>query len=252
MFTGNSYFYYFIIGLQVFCLVHCIRRNNTNPWVWVILFLPLIGSLVYLFTEVFGENNVRGMQQGLGKMLYPIGSIKKLETNLAFSDNFANRVALADACLHAGQTDRAIALYESSLTGAFTENEHVLAQLIMAYGIKKEYEKLVTTAKKIYNVPQFARSSAHIQYAIALEHVGRKDLAEQEFKKMKSRFSNFEARYQYGLFLERNDRHDEASALFEEILSGKSYLGARERRYNREWLNKAAEAKKKMNNLQKT
>ena len=91
-------------------------------------------------------------------------------------------------------------MYESSLTGAFEENEYVHNQLIVAYSETRQYDKVVTMAKKLYNVPTFPRSRAHLLYTIALENIGRASDAEKEFLKMQSRFSFYEARYQYGLF----------------------------------------------------
>ena len=126
---------------------------------------------------------------------------------------------MADAYLAAGQTEKAIQLYESSLAGNFEENEYVLSQLIIAYHKAKQFDKIMPIGKKIYNLPQFPRSKPHIYYTMALESTGNKGAAENEFKKMRSKFSNFEFRYQYALFLVRNQRIDEARELLQEISS---------------------------------
>jgi len=181
------------------------------------------------------------LQSWLGTMLNPTGRIRRLENNLRFADTFNNRVMLADAYLGVGRVDEAIELYTSSLTGAFTENDYVFRQLIPAYFIKQRYEDLIPLAKKIYNHPEFQRSRGHIQYACALAAVGDSQGAEREFKKMKSRFSAFEARYQYGLFLLRAGRSEEARNIFRDIADEAPHLSARERRFNRPWIVKAKE-----------
>src|SRR5947208_14530770 len=124
MFFFNSNYYYTIIGLQAICVIHCIRKGRANNWIWLIVFLPLIGCMVYIFTEIFTSRDIRTVQSGMTSVFNPGGSVRRLEENLRFADTFANRVALADACLLIGNTDRAIELYESSLSGNFTENEH--------------------------------------------------------------------------------------------------------------------------------
>jgi hypothetical protein len=177
----------------------------------------------------------------------PGGSVRKLEENLRFSDTFANRVALADAYLNTGNTDRAIELYESSLTGNFTENEYVLSQLIIAYYQKKRYNDILPIGKKIYNLPQFARSRSHILYAAALGYTGNYDMAEKEFKTMKGRYANYEARYYYALFLAETDRVTDARRLFSEMLGELSHLSSRERRYNRNWFRLAKDQLSKLN-----
>ena len=250
MFLNSSYYYYIIIGLQAICVIHCLRKGKNQQWIWLIVFLPLIGCLVYIFQEMFSGNEIKQVQSGVSTIINPTGSIRKLETQLKFSDTFNNRVALADAYLSTGATDRAIELYESSLTGAFTENEHVHFQLIIAYCLKKDYESVLPLAKKIYNLPQFARSKAHIAYAIALEHTGNKAQAEKEYQLMRARFSNFEARYNYGRFLIRDNRFDDARQLYKSIAEEETQLSSRERKYNRHWINLCKEELRKINSSQ--
>ena len=96
-----------------------------------------------------------------GKAINSGGNIKKLEEELRFTDTFANKVKLADAYLMAGFTDKAIDLYKASLTGAFSENEHVMAQLIAAYFEQQRYAEVIPLAKKLYHLPQFPRSKTH-------------------------------------------------------------------------------------------
>lgn len=246
MFFSDHYFYYITIGLQAICVIHCLRKGNQR-WIWLIVFLPLVGSLIYIFSEMFTGREIQQVQSGLGTVLNPSGRISKLEANLRFSDTFNNRVVLADAYLHTGQIEKAIKLYESSLTGAFEENEHVRSQLIVAYYQQQRYEDVIAMAKKVYKLPQFARSKVHVLYAQALEHTGQYEQAEKEFLTMNGRFSNYEARYQYGLFLAREKRTDEARQLFESMLDEAAHLSTREKKHSRAWLAQAREELKKMN-----
>jgi hypothetical protein len=229
------------IASQIICVIHCIRNNKHAGWVFVIIFLSLPGCIIYFFSEMVNVRKMGDIQSGLGTMLNPTGRIRRLENNLRFADTFNNRVMLADAYLGVGRVDEAIELYTSSLTGAFTENDYVFRQLISAYFIKQRYQDLTPLAKKIYNHPEFQRSRAHIQYACALGYIGDGEGAEREFKKLKSRFSAFEARYQYGLFLERAGRIDEARHIFRQMTEEAPHLSQRERRSNRAWILKAKE-----------
>lgn len=245
MFFSNTYFY-ITIGLQAICAIHCMRKGNQNKWIWIIVFLPLVGCIAYIFTEMFSNKDIQQVQSGMSSIFNPTGSIKKLEENLRFSDTFNNRVTLADAYLQIGQTQKAIELYESSLTGNFTENEQVLKQLIVAYYKEKRFEDIVTAAEKIYSLPQFARSSSHICYAIALEHTSNYSKAEKEFLLMKARFSNYEARYQYGLFLLRSNREADAETIFSEMIQEAGHLSSLERRSNRQWFSLSKDELKRM------
>lgn len=183
----------------------------------------------------------QNLRSWMEPLLNPAGRIRRLENNLRFSDTFNNRVMLADAYLGIGRVDEAIELYTSSLMGAFTENDYVFRQLISAYFSQQQYQELIPLARKIYHRPEFQRSGWHLQYACALGYIGDNEGAEREFKKMKSRFSAFEARYQYGLFLQRSGRVEEARHIFRDMTEEAPQLSARERRSNRAWILKAKE-----------
>ncbi|HEX3385796.1 MAG TPA: hypothetical protein VHS53_11435 [Mucilaginibacter sp.] len=103
-------------------------------------------------------------------------------------------------------------------------------QLGIAYFTKERYNDAVNVLKKVSKTQQLARSQAHIVYAKSPEFSGWSDLAEDEFKIMRSRYSNFGQRYEYGLFLIRADRIEEAAALFEQIAEAAPHLSSMERR----------------------
>src|ERR1700749_4417639 len=126
MFYGGGPYYYLIIGLQIFCAVHSLRRGTQGRWLWIIILFPVIGSAIYLYREVLQNGGFRAPNVNVGAVINPGGKIKKLEDELRFTDTFANRIKLADAYLATGQTQKAVDLYKSSLTGAFAENEHVM------------------------------------------------------------------------------------------------------------------------------
>jgi len=246
MFFLNNYYYYIIIGLQIICVVHCLRKGTQTMWIWLIIFLPLIGCIAYIIMEIFNRNSMQQVQSGMGNIIYPAGKIKKLEKQLEFSDTFNNRIMLADAYLSAGNTEKAIQLYETSLTGAFKENEHVLIQLVTAYFKMQRYNDAIKVARKVYNNPAF-HTHGHVLYAMALDKVGEADLAEKEFNTMKGRYSYFEARYQCGLFLINKNRISEAQKIFNDIVNEFSYLSSFEKRNNRVWYNSAKQELRKIN-----
>jgi hypothetical protein len=246
MFFDDTYYYYIVIGLQAICVIHALRKNLHQKWIWLIVFLPVIGSLIYIFTEMFNRRHVQNVQTNLSNVLNPGGQISKLEERLRFSDTFNNRIALADAYLANAQTEKAVKLYEGSLTGAFTENEHVRGQLALAYFAQKRYEDVVAIASKIIHLPQFNRSRVHVLYALSLAYCGEEAKAEKEFKQMNGQFAHYEARYHYGIFLEKAERKDEAIQQFNQILQEYTHLSAREKAGYKEWFQQSREALKKL------
>ncbi|MFL5763183.1 MAG: PLDc N-terminal domain-containing protein [Bacteroidia bacterium] len=233
--------YYLIIALQAICVVHCLRKGNQGKWIWIIVILPVIGCLIYLFSEVITKRDLNSVQSNISTIINPVGRIKDLEKKLEFSPTFDNKVALADACLAGGQTERAIDLYESCLTGIFDDNEYVVNKLITAYYELGRYEDVIRITAKIYRSSEFKKSHGHILYALSLENTGKIEQAETELKTMRGKFSNFEGRVNYGRFLVRRNRNEEAKAIFSEILEEASYMKTNESRGSREWFRQARE-----------
>jgi hypothetical protein len=231
MLPGPS-FYYLTIGCQALCAWHCVRRGTQQKWIWIIVFLPIVGCLIYLFSEVLTDRQLRSAGSGLGSLLGGSG-VRRLEKQVAFSDTFQNRIALADACLESGDTARAVTLCESILTGLFSENEYVIGQLILAYARQHRYEEILPLARKISGLLSFPRSKAHLAYAVALGKCGHAEEAEAAFLQMNGRYANFEPRYQYGVFLNDAGRSGEAAGQFRLLVTEFSYLGGRERHITR-------------------
>ena len=239
MFYTNPNFYYITIGLQALCVWHAIRKGRQNNWIWIIVFLPIVGCIAYVFTEMFTGRDIRRVQSGVVEALVPTRRIKQLEENLRFADTFNNRVALADAYLENEMTDQAIELYQSSLRDNFTENEYVRSKLVQAYAFRKQWTEVLPLAKKIISLPQFNRSETHVAYAVALSHTGHPAEAEAEFKKMKAKYSNHAARLEYARFLDREGRTEEGLQMLEEMVREGRQLSGQERYANRAWLEEA-------------
>lgn len=233
---------YIIIGLQGFCVFHSMKRGTQAKWIWLIVFLPVIGSVAYIYTEMISKRNIGHVPVNIGKMFNPGGSIKQLEKRMEFSDTFDNRVALANGLMRKGETDRAITLFESCLTGVFIDNEYVLFSLVIAYYEKERFSDVLRTAEKVKNNADFRKSPAHLRYTLALAKSGRPQEAESEFKTMQGRFSDFEARYEYGEFLIRADRYSEAQSIFQEVEKEAAHMSWGEKGNDRYWISKCKAA----------
>ena len=241
-----SNYYYVSLILQAVCVFHCLKKRNENRWIWIIVFLPVVGCVVYFFSEIITRGNVQSFNGNINTIFNSGPSIRRLQEQLRFADTFENKVLLADAYFDKGAIEEATHLYEGSLSGVFDENEYVLMKLILAYAKQERYSDIIPLAKKVYRSPQFSKSTSHLAYAKALEFTGQPDLAEKEFLAMQGRFAHFELRYHYGLFLVRMNRPAEAKALFEAIINEEAHLSGRERRLYRTWFQKTKEEVSKM------
>lgn len=105
---------------------------------------------------------------------------------------------------------------------------------------------VIRTAPKLSKKINFNKSRANLLYAFALEKSGNDALAEQEFKSMNRRFSNYEARYNYGIFLLRKDKIVEADRVFEDVINEGLQLSRKEKGESKIWIDKIIEESKKL------
>src|SRR6185436_14544241 len=47
------------LAITVAGAVTCLRRGQANPWLWIILLCPPLGSVIYLAVEVLGGASTR-------------------------------------------------------------------------------------------------------------------------------------------------------------------------------------------------
>jgi hypothetical protein len=246
LFSYLGDYYYLILILQAICVIHAVRTGNQNRWIWLIIFLPLIGCAIYFFTEILTKRHVSSIQSDVVNIVNPGAKIKDLEKKFKFSDTLANRTALADAYLEKGLYEEAIKYYEPALTGLFDSNEHIINQLIKAYFAIERFEDVVRIAPRIAGNFNFAKNRSAILYAIALEKTGNAEAAEKQFKALNHRFSNYEARYQFGQFLIRQDKIDDADQVYSDMVNEGSNMSRKEMGDSKQWIDKAA---KELNNF---
>ena len=238
--------YYLTIALQGFCIYHAYRSRSQYYWFFLIIFLPVLGSLVYLFTQVFSEKDINKVQDELVLLVNPTKKISDLEKKFQFNDSFENRVALGDAYLEGNFFDAAIEKYEESLNGVFKNDFYVISNLIKAYYAKNDYEMVIEYAQKIIDKKEFKLSKNQFLYALALEKIGKLDEAEENLKQINIRYSNYEERVFLGNFLLRRDKEDLAKEVFEEILLEAQYMTRPNKKLNRIWVQQAQEAIKQI------
>lgn len=239
-------YYFLVLILQGICAFHSIRNGTQSKWIWIIVFLPFIGSVAYIFTEIIQKRHVDGLQNSVSGLINPIGRISDLEKQFKLSGTFNHRVALADAYMHAGMFDKAVETYEPGLTGVFEDNEHVIRQLLVAYFQLERYEDVIRMTPRIYKTLDFSKSHSNLVYALALEKTGKTEQAEKEFKAMNHRFSNFEQRFEYGQFLIRQNKKKEAAHLYQEIVNEAEQMNRSEKGNSRQWIDKSYQQLKQL------
>lgn len=210
-------YYYFILGLQAYCLYHAYKNRSNYYWFLIIFFIPLLGCIVYLVTQVINKKDVVSITEEITNIVNPSKKITELEQQLAFSNTFQNRINLADAHFQNKNFDNAILHYEKSLEGNFKDEPYTLNKLIKCYFETKNFDKVISYSKKI-NLEKDFKDTLYF-YGLALEQKGLIEEAESNLIKIDIRYSNYKKRLEISNFYNRNNKEEKAKVILQEIIS---------------------------------
>lgn len=234
-------YFYLVVVLQVYCVYHCYVNRNQYYWIFIVLFLPALGSIFYLFLNVFQKRDIEKVQEGITTVINPTKKITDLEKKLEFAETFENRVALADAYLEAGILDKAEEEYKTSLVGTFENDFYVNAQLLKTYYYSAQYEAVLRSAESLENLSKFNKSEASFLYGLALEKTGNTKLAEDFLAKFDAPYSRYQERLELAKFYIRNNKTAEARLILEEIQQESSGMSTTSYKHNKIFIKKAKE-----------
>ncbi|WP_439127596.1 hypothetical protein, partial [Polaribacter sp.] len=207
--------YYLTVALQGFCIYHAYKNSKNYYWYFIIIFLPLLGCGIYLFTQVFNKKDVSVITEEITNIVNPTKKIKELQQELAFSNTFQNKINLADAFAENVDFENAILYYQKALEGNFRDDPHTINKLVKCYFEIKDYQKVIENSEKI-NLDKEFKDSIYF-FGLALEKEGFINKAEKELRKIDLRYSNYFERLEFANFYLRNNERDKAKQLLTEI-----------------------------------
>ncbi|WP_046758650.1 tetratricopeptide repeat protein [Kordia jejudonensis] len=213
-----------ILIFQIFCLYHAYKNRKDYFWYLMILMLPVIGALLYIFTQVFNKKDLEKISEEIVTAIVPSKKVKDAEKQLAFADTFQNRVALADAHFENADYENASIHYEAALKGNFQKDFYVIKQMMGAMNQSQNYTEVIRLAEKIKDNYEFEKSNAQFIYGLALDKLGRIEEAEKNLKPIDQRYSNYQERLVLAEFYVRNGKREEAKEILDEIITESEHM----------------------------
>jgi len=236
--------YYLTIALQIFCIYHVYKNGSSYYWYFIIFLIPVLGSIIYLITNVINKKDVTNITEEITTIINPTKKIKDLEKELEFSNTFQNKINLADAYLANKEYKKAILHYENALEANFKDEPYTLNKLMKCYFKVADFDKVIAIAHKIDLDKDFKESLYF--YALALEQKDNLTDAEIQFKKVDIRYSNYPERLELSNFLIRISKKEEAKEVLTEIISEIQSMSRANAKNHRLTL---SDAEKKLNQL---
>lgn len=228
--------YYLIIGLQILCIIHCLKTGK-GDYIWLLLFLPFIGMIIYFIREIVPEINRGEFLPTMRRVFFPKAAIREWEHRVKISDTVANKMGLAAAYAEQDQYENAIILAEECRQ-SFPKDLGILQQLGRFYFHAQRYKDSIACMEKAFaqTNANLIKQEDELMYARALEATGMLPSAEDVYKKVVRVHHSIEAMYHYGVFLKKQNRNPEARQQFQTIRDEFHLHPRYVRRMNSQWL----------------
>jgi hypothetical protein len=224
------------ILLQALAIIHFVRRRPDAYWLWVILFFPGLGALVYILVEVLPDapllrNSLRGVPRRR--------RIRQLEAIILENPAVGNLEELADLYLEDRKFARARELYDRVITPRTDSPDPYYRRGIAALELKDfaaaaaDLERVVAVNPKY----DFHRAIALLAHACA--QLGQAEKADVLFQKATEISTQSETYANYATFLLAQGRKAEAHEWANKILAKKPTMPSYLRRRERPWFRAA-------------
>jgi hypothetical protein len=226
--------------LQLFCVVHAVRSGRIFPWVYVIVFLPLVGCVAYLLVEVLPEmlsgRTARALHGTARNLADPHRGLRERMREVELVGSVDAKRGLAEEYVRRGAYDEALSLYRSSLQGQFSNDPALLLGMARAQFLSGDGAGAQASLNALQaSDPAFVSADAHLLYARSLELQGRLPEAGGEYEKLVRYYPGEEARCRYAMLLDRLGETDGARRLYAEIVKSLDGAPRHYRRAQKEW-----------------
>src|SRR5579883_882758 len=108
-----------LLVAQIACAVHVVRTGRSYIWIYIVVFVPIVGMAAYFFAEVvpglLGSRAARHAATGVVSALDPGRNLREALRRVEITPTVQNKAALAEAYVAARRIDDAIALYREVL-----------------------------------------------------------------------------------------------------------------------------------------
>ncbi len=242
------YITYFI---QILLVIHVLKTGRNRYWIWLLLFIPLIGGIAYLVIEILPEfsGSIRAQRamRGVREAVNPEAGLQKHAAAWEQSSNADNARRYANVLMQHGQYSQANEVLEQALSGLFSTEPNLLLLKARSRFETGDNEGAVEVLEQLQEAsPEYRSAEGHLLYARSLEASNRMDKALKEYRGVSLYFPGVEARYRLGLALHasggKQDAHDE----FDQLIKDAGLAPVHFRKAQKKWLTLAREQLKQM------
>jgi hypothetical protein len=227
--------------LQLFCIIHIIKNDKPFAWIYLMIFLPYIGGVVYLFMEILpnlgSRQNLREITDIVARAVVPSRRIKKLQSEVEFTPSIENRRKLAEEYLACGHFEEAEALY-GELVEERGDEEFQLERARALYGCRRFPEAWELIEALDNEKFSYERERDMLVKLKTAEQMLPKEDVYHLYQEAWERYSSFEMHYYYVEYMIEQEDFEEARKVYEEVRLVRKNLDEKGLVYKRDWLRK--------------
>jgi hypothetical protein len=237
-------FYILTILIQVALVVHVIKTGRNTIWIYVLVFVPLVGGLAYfiveLAPELMGSRTARSALRNVQRAVDPDRDLRQASVTAEITDTVAAKASLGAARARRGDYAGAIETYRAGLKGIYEHDPTLLLGLAEAQFASGDGAGAAASLEDLWaHNPDAKSPDSQLLYARALERQGAAERAEKIYRALAPGYPGAEARVRHGQLLKSLGRADEARAAFAEVLKTAELAPRHVRKAQAEWISLA-------------
>ena len=250
-------YYTAVIAIQIMTIVHIVRTGRTMPWLYVALFLPLVGSVAYLVAEVLpeflGGRTTGSVVNTVQDKLDPDRRLRALTAEAERVDTPQAQISVAQELERLNRFAEAAQHYRRAMRGLF-ENDfdlHMALTEALFQGAELGQVLWPEAATALERLSAIAPDRQAAEQALLRARLaqanGDSALAAREFETLMQGHASPETRVRYAYFLYTEKKLDAARGVLTGVLEEFQRAPAHVRRLNATWYQQAKAAMETLN-----
>lgn len=236
------------ILIQLFLILHVLKCSRQQRWIWIIVFIPIFGSLAYISIKIFPKWKYPALSTGNShlseRLNYELAyQLSKAATDYYYADTLENTKNLARQCLYQEMYETAKHLFQQALKGIYKSEPDIMYGLAQSeYGLKNFGECQNILDSLIAENPSYRNQDAHLLYAKTLEKLRRFKQAIKEYEVLESYYCGPEPSYRLAMLFKQSGQEQQATQRLKKIIQHAQASGAHYYQLHKNWINLAHNA----------
>jgi len=230
--------------IQLVLVIHIMKTKRSTTWIWIVIAVPVVGSLAYLVVEILPgflrSHKGQQAQKNFEKFVNPEKDFNKALNNYNISDNVKNTSTLAEEFMNKEQYDEAKQLFQQALEGQYKHDPSLLFGLAKADFALENYEEVKASLNLMMDKNRdYVNMDAHLLFARTLEALEETESALEVYDALESYSPSPEATFRHASLHQKVGNEEKAQELYHKIIRAAQISGAHHNKLFKEWINAA-------------